>query len=125
MTVVVYDAGALIAAERNDREFWADHKIRLTDGILPVVPAVVVAQVSRSPRQVQLGRLLRGCEVRVLDEAGAHRAGAALGRAGTSDVADAAVATVARNASSIVTSDRADIAHLLGAVGCASSIIDV
>ena len=30
---VVYDAGALIAAERNDRRFWAEHRVRLELGI--------------------------------------------------------------------------------------------
>jgi hypothetical protein len=40
---VVYDTGALIAAERNDRAFWADHRIRLEQGTVPVTPAPVVA----------------------------------------------------------------------------------
>ena len=57
MTPVVYDAGVLIAADRNDRAVWADHRIRLEAGIIPVVPAPVIAQVSRSPAQVQLRRL--------------------------------------------------------------------
>ena len=29
MTPVVYDAGVLIAADRNVRAIWADHRIRL------------------------------------------------------------------------------------------------
>ena len=72
MMNVVYDAGALVAAERNDRRLWADHRVRLEAGVVPVVPAPVVAQVSRSPRQAQLRRLLRGCDVPALDEATAH-----------------------------------------------------
>ncbi|MFY9807689.1 MAG: hypothetical protein WCC65_09550 [Pseudonocardiaceae bacterium] len=52
MSGVVDDAGALIAAERNDRSFWADHRVRLEQGTIPVTPAAVVAQVSRSPRPV-------------------------------------------------------------------------
>ena len=68
MTSVVYDAGPLIAAERNDRRFWAEHRVRLELGIVPCVPSPVVAQVSRSRTQVQLRRLLRGCEVVSLDE---------------------------------------------------------
>ena len=40
-----------------------------------MVPAPVVAQVSRSPRQVQLRRLLRGGEVVSLTEQRAHSAG--------------------------------------------------
>lgn len=63
MIPLVYDAGPLIAGARDDRGFWAEHRARLAMGVLPFVPAPVVAQVSRSSRQVQLRRLLRGCEI--------------------------------------------------------------
>jgi PIN domain len=112
----VYDAGALIAADRNDRTFWADHKVRLEQNTVPAVPAAVVAQVSRSPRQASLRRVLRGCDVVVLDEATAHRAGTLLAESGTCDVVDATVVAVARpRRAAIVTSDRPDIDRLLGA----------
>src|ERR1700722_10051886 len=95
MTPVVYDAGVLVAADRNVREAWADHRVRLEAGIVPVVPTPVVAQVSRSPAQVQLRRLLRGCEVVALTERMAHAAGQLLGRARSADVVDAVVVQVA------------------------------
>lgn len=118
MTNVVYDAGALVAAERNDRRLWADHRVRLEAGVVPVVPAPVVAQVSRSPRQAQLRRLLRGCEVLALDEPMAHAVGRLLGRAGTSDVVDATVVTLAiTKQAQIVTSDRDDVSQLVDAAG--------
>src|SRR6266487_4603215 len=60
MNPVVYDAAVLIAADRSTRQTWADHRVRLEAGVVPVVPAPVIAQVSRSPAQVQLRRLLRG-----------------------------------------------------------------
>ena len=114
MRPVVYDAGPLIAAERNDRRFWAEHRVRLELGVVPCVPSAIVAQVSRSPRQVQMRRLLRGCEVVPLDEVGAHRAGALLGKSGTTDIADAALVTLAvARVADIVTSDRTDIQHLV------------
>lgn len=126
MSGVVYDAGALIAAERNDRTFWADHRIRLQQGTIPVTSAAVIAQVSRSPRQVQLRRLLRGCDVAELDEDTAHRVGRILAQAGTSDVVDAAVvaAAVARSAA-VMTGDRADIAYLLQSAGIDLPVIEV
>lgn len=68
MSGVIYDAGVLIAAERNDRTLWADHRVRLEQGMIPIAPAAVIAQVSRSARQAQLRRLLRGCDVVELDE---------------------------------------------------------
>lgn len=126
MSGIVYDAGALIAAERNDRALWADHRVRLEQGTIPVTPAAVVAQVSRSPRQVQLRRLLRGCDVAELDEGTAHRVGRILAQACTSDIVDGAVvaAAVARSAA-VVTSDRADIAHLLRSTGTDLPILEV
>jgi hypothetical protein len=127
VTPVVYDAGVLVAADRNARQVWAEHRVRLECGIIPVVPAPVVAQVSRSPAQVQLRRLLRGCEVVTLTERAAHAAGQLLGRAGTSDVVDAVMAQTAVGLrADVVTGDRADIVRLLQAAQAFSSqIIDL
>ena len=63
MNSAVYDAGALIGADRNERVIWAEHRVRLEAGVIPQVPATVVAQVSKSHRQAQLRRFLRGCDV--------------------------------------------------------------
>jgi hypothetical protein len=126
VTAVVYDAGALIAAERNDRRMWAEHRVRLEHDIVALVPTVVVAQVSRSPRQVQLRRLLRGCDIVVLNEATAHDAGALLGASATRDVIDAVVVTEADSRSAdVVTGDRADITHLLNVLGSRVRVIDI
>jgi hypothetical protein len=124
MTPVVYDAGVLAAADRNVRTVWAEHKVRLEAGIVPAVPAPVVTQVSRSPAQVQLRRLLRGCEVMPLTQQRAHAAGQLLGRAGMADVADAAVAQLAAELrADVVTGDQADIRRLLDVSGSPGRII--
>jgi hypothetical protein len=126
MTPVVYNAGVLVAADRNVRDVWADHKVRLEAGIVPMVPAPVVAQVSRSPSQVQLRRLLRGCEVVPLTEAMAHAAGQLLGRARSADVVDAVVVQVAvGRRADVVTGDRGDITRLVEAAGISCQVIDV
>jgi predicted nucleic acid-binding protein len=126
MTPVVYDAGVLIAADRNVRSVWAEHRVWLEAGTVPVVPAAVVVQVSRSPSQVEFRRLLRGCDVVNLTERRAHSAGRLLGRAGSSDVVDAVVAsTAAELQADVVTSDRADIRRLLDAADASGQIIDV
>jgi hypothetical protein len=126
MTPVVYDAGVLVAADRNVRTVWADHRIRLEAGNIPVVPAPVVAQVSRSPAQVQVRRLLHGCEIIPLTEQRAHAAGELMGRAATRDVVDAAVAqTAADLRADVVTGDRAGIRRLLQAAGAPGQVIDV
>jgi predicted nucleic acid-binding protein len=126
MSPVVYDAGVLVEADRNVRAVWADHRIRLEAGIIPVVPAPVIAQVSRSPAQVQFRRLLRGCEIIPLTEQQAHAAGELMGRAATRDVVDAVVAcTAADLRADIVTGDRADVRRLLQAAVAPGQIIDV
>jgi hypothetical protein len=126
MTPVVYDAGVLVGADRNMRSVWAEHRVRLEAGIVPVVPAPVVVQVSRSPTQIQLRRLLRGCNVVSLTEQRAHAAGRLLGRVGSHDVVDAVVADIAAQLrADVVTGDRADIRRLLDAADASGQIIDV
>src|SRR5271169_3863321 len=116
MSTVVYDAAVLVAADRNERRAWAEHKARLELGVIPLVPAPVVAQVSRSPQQAQLRRFLTGCAVVPLGESEAHQAGQLLGKTGTADVVDAVVVTIAiRRQAMILTSDPDDIERLVRA----------
>jgi predicted nucleic acid-binding protein len=118
MRATVYDTGILIAADRNDRSAWAEHRVRLSAGIIPLAPATVVAQVSRSPEQAQLRRFLRGCEVVSFEEKSAHGSGALLGKARTSDVVDASVVELAfAREAEILTTDPKDIARLVIASG--------
>ena len=42
---VTYDTGALVAAERNNRQMWALHSGYLTDEVISTVPAAVLTQV--------------------------------------------------------------------------------
>ena len=110
---VLYDAGLLIAADRNDRAVWADHRARLELGVVPVTTALVISQVSRSSRQVQLRRLLRGCEIVAFAPEEVHEVGELLGRAASSDVVDAhVVVTASRYGSSVITSDEEDLGRL-------------
>lgn len=115
---IVYDTGVLIAADRNERATWAEHSVRLAAGLIPLVPASVVAQASRNDRQVQLRRFLRGCDIVAFDERAAHRAGALLGKTKTADVVDASVVDLAATTSSdILTTDPKDIGELVAASG--------
>ena len=126
MSTIVYDAAVLVAADRNERRAWAEHKARLELGVIPLVPAPVVAQVSRSPQQVQLRRFLTGCVVVPLGESEAHEAGRLLGVTRTADVVDAVVVTVAlRHRAMILTSDRGDIERLVRASGREVAVVAV
>ena len=110
---VLYDSGVLIAADRNDRQAWADHRARLEAGVVPITTAPVVAQVSRSSRQVQLRRLLRGCDLIDFTSRDSHEVGELLSRSGSSDVVDAhLVLTASRRPSTILTEDHADLGRL-------------
>jgi len=116
MSTVVYDAAVLVAADRNERGAWAEHKVRLELGLIPLVPAPVVVQVSRSPQQAQLRRFLTGCVVVPLGETEAHEAGRLLGLTKTADVVDAVVViTALRQQATILTGDPDDIERLVGA----------
>ena len=110
----VYDAGALIAIDDNDRKMWAIHHLAIEEGRKVLVPAVVVAQAWRDARrQVQLGRFLQSCEVVPIGLEVAKAAGVLCGNAGTRDVVDAAVVTIALTCGAIVfTSDPEDMTHL-------------
>jgi hypothetical protein len=109
----VYDAGVFVAAERNDRDVWADHRARLELGLIPQTTAPVVAQVSRSSRQVQLRRILRGCDMVGFTPDDPHQVGALVSKALTSDVVDAHLVIVAsRWSATVLTSDVEDMRHL-------------
>lgn len=99
--------------------------MRLEAGVIPCVPAPVIAQVSRSSRQAQLRRFLRGCDIVDFREVDAHATGRLLARSRTSDVVDAAVVVLAVDRTAeIVTADRGDIAHLLTAARISLPIVD-
>lgn len=117
MTPLVYDAGALLAAERNDRKFAVLHKTALVGGRLIFVPAPVLAQAWRGgPRQAGLAKVLKGCAVLSTDEDIAKRAGVLLGHSGTADAVDAiVVATAIKLTATVVTSDPNDLHRLADA----------
>ena len=110
----VYDAGVLLAVDGNDRRMWVIHHLAIEEGRRLLVPAVIVAQAWRDARrQVQLGRFVHSCEVLPIGMETAKAAGVLCGKAGTRDVVDAVVVTVALAYGAIVfTSDPGDIAHL-------------
>lgn len=123
MKKVVYDSGVLVAADRSERRVWAEHRVRLEAGIVPMVPAPVVARASRSPKQAQMRRLLRGCEVVPFDETSAHAAGRLLALTKTTDIADAAVAQLAsKHHADIVSGDPEDMRRLLSAARSKSAV---
>ena len=124
--MIIYDAGALVAAERNVRPLWALHDAALRRDVSPLVPAGVLAQVWRGGPQANLSRLLAGCTVTPLSESLARAAGTLCGQVRTSDVVDASVVILARvMAAPVVTGDAADLRALAGAAGWSIALHEI
>src|SRR4051812_34051104 len=112
---IVLDAGALVAADRGDRQFWADFAVASAERRPVVVPTPVLTQAWRGRQsQARLARLLGGCRIVPPDETTAKQAGVLLGRSKTTDAVDAiVVATAVALRAAIFTSDVGDITRLV------------
>jgi hypothetical protein len=121
----LYDAGALIALDKNDRRMWARYEVALNDGRDIRVPAVVVGQAWRDARrQVRLGRVLASCHVDPVGLETSKAAGILCGRAGSSDVIDGTVVVMAAATDAIIwTSDPDDIKALAGRSGARPALV--
>jgi hypothetical protein len=113
---VTFDAGGLIALDRNDRRVLvlvaraAERRMRIT------IPATALAQAMRNPaRQARLSRLIRqaGTDLVALNAPDATAVGLLLARTATADVVDAHVVVCARRAEqAVVTSDAANLRRI-------------
>jgi predicted nucleic acid-binding protein len=118
MTAIVYDTGALLAAERRNPDFLALHDEVTAARIRPIIPVVVLAQAWRGGPQHQISRVLKGCDILPDDAATGRAAGVACAASGTGDVVDAIViATAVRHQAAVVTSDPRDLTRLADALG--------
>lgn len=113
---LTFDAGGLIALERNDRRVLLVLDAALVDASRIIIPATALAQVIRNPaRQVRLWRMIQfeRTEVIPLDGSQAQAVGALLAKTGTSDIADAHVVICAqREGYAVITSDPLDLKRL-------------
>lgn len=110
---VIFDAGALLALERDDRAMWTRLKAAHRRRMVPQVNAGVLAQVWRGGhgRQAVLARALAGLEVVSIDRELGKRAGMLMVRV-DADTIDATVAAMAIHGDVIYTSDPEDLARL-------------
>jgi hypothetical protein len=116
MSGLTFDAGGLIALDRNDRRIVV-LLARAAQTSAPItVPASALAQAVRRPeRQVRLARLVRQPTTTVvpLDRVDATNVGRLLAASGTSDIADAHVVICGRRSGQrVVTSDPGDLRRL-------------
>ncbi|WP_347350596.1 hypothetical protein [Intrasporangium sp.] len=125
MSGLTYDTGALIAAENDRRLVWALHRATLNRGLIPTVPAGVLAEAWRGGPQAQLSRLLKGCSLEPLSETQARAVGVLAVASGLEDTVDLAVAEGAlRRGDAVVTSDRPHIEQAARAAGRVIAIHD-
>jgi predicted nucleic acid-binding protein len=115
---VTYDAGALIAAERDSKSVWSLHRELLEQELYPTLPTVVLGQVWRGGPQARLSRFLRGCLIEPFTEPQARSAGKVLAASGGRDLVDGAVVVSALDRGDlVVTSDPDDLRRIAAAIG--------
>ncbi|MBA3280150.1 MAG: twitching motility protein PilT [Geodermatophilaceae bacterium] len=115
MSTIVYDAGALIAAEDGAERMWAIHKRAMVRGVQPVVPATVLAEVWRGGRrQHRLGQFVLSCEVEGFSDQAAKATGVLLSVVPLGIVDASVVECALRRASPCVTGNRRHLVELAG-----------
>jgi hypothetical protein len=116
MPGVTFDAGGLIALDRDDRRVIALVARATEVGLRITVPATALAQALRRPeRQARLVRLVRQpmTDVVALDRVDATSVGRLLAASGTADITSAHVVICARRRDQdVVTSDPDDLRQL-------------
>jgi len=126
MASFTLDAGALIAADRGDPRFWAFQDEVDLDADVITIPTVVLTQVWRGPRNANLVRALRSCELEPLNPELARAAGVLCGQAATSDAVDAiVVASAASRGDHIITTDPDDLRALAAVASGVGRILDL
>jgi predicted nucleic acid-binding protein len=121
MAGITFDAGGLIALDRNDRRVLVLVARAAETGARITIPATALAQVTHHPqRQARLARLVRQptTDVVPLDRVDATNVGRLLSASATADITDAHVVICARRAGQqVVTSDPDDLTNLDPHVG--------
>ena len=116
MSGITFDAGGLIALDRNDRRVLALVVRAVERGMRITIPATALAQAMRNPaRQARLSRLIRqsSTDLVPLDGPDATAVGLLLARTATADIVDAHVVVCARRVGQVlVTSDPADLRRI-------------
>jgi predicted nucleic acid-binding protein len=113
---ITFDAGGLIALDRNHRRVLALLARATERGTRVTIPATALAQAIRNPaRQARLSRLIRqsGTDLVALNGPDATAVGLLLAQSGTADIADAHVVLCAQRAGqAVVTSDAGDLRRI-------------
>jgi hypothetical protein len=113
---ITFDAGGLIAIERNDRGVLLLLESVARRGERVTIPATALAQVLRNPaRQARISRLLHddATDLIPLDGPDATSVGLLLARTRTADIVDAHVVVCAQRTGQAVATSDPDYLHRL------------
>jgi predicted nucleic acid-binding protein len=127
VTRLVYDTGALIAAESSDRRMWAMHRRALERHLIPLVPAGVLAEAWRGGPAAELSRFLKGTDTVALTDQRARSSGKISAQCAEDHGAvDASVVQAAvENNAAVVTSNRAHIEDLANSSRRRINVIEI
>lgn len=116
---LVYGVGALRAAARGERTFWAVHRAALAHGIVPIVPVSVIAEGFRTEaRADRIEGLLQGSEIEAMGPDEARRVGELAVKASTTDLVAASVAeTAARRNCAVIAARQNALSSAAGLLG--------
>jgi hypothetical protein len=116
---LVYGVGALRAAARGERAFWAVHRAALAHGIVPIVPVAVIAEGFRTEaRADRIEGLLAGSEIEAMGPDDARRVGELAVKASTTDLVAASVAeTAARRNCAVIAARQNALSSATGLLG--------
>jgi len=104
---LVYGVGALHAAARGDRMMWALHRAALSNGIVPLISAVAVAEGYRTEaRNDRVAELLDGTHIEAFSGEAAKRSGELAARCDTSELEVIAVVELADRRNCAVVAQR-------------------
>jgi hypothetical protein len=112
---ITFDAGGLIALDRDNRSVLALLARNSELGMRVTIPATALAQAMRNPaRQARLSRLIRQptTDLVALDGPDATATGILLATSRTSDITDAHVVCARRAAQVVITSDADDLRRI-------------
>jgi hypothetical protein len=116
---LAYGVGALHAAARGDRMMWALHRAALSNGIVPVIPAVAVAEGYRTEaRSDRIAELLAGTEIEPFGGEAARRSGELAAHCDSTEMAAIAVIELAdRRNCAVVAQRQAVLRNAAGLLG--------
>lgn len=122
----VLDSGAIVAAERNDRQFWILWKTAIIQDLDILIPSTVLAQTWRGSKNHRMSLVLKSCAVEVLSEQSAKAVGELCARAAFSDIVDAHVAVAAYEKKfAIITADSGDLVPLANLLDKKLRVVDL